>query len=57
MSNFDEKELIEFINTLEPQMAAQLTEWIEWEKEISWSNGYADAVDQLITINKSISYE
>ena len=47
MSNFDEKELIEFIQTLEPQMAEQLTEWIEWEKEISWSNGYADAVDQL----------
>ena len=45
MSNFDEKELIEFIQTLEPQMAEQLTEWIEWEKEISWSNGYADAVD------------
>ncbi len=20
---------------------------IEWEKELSWSNGYADAVDQL----------
>jgi hypothetical protein len=47
MNNFDEKELIEFIQTLEPQTAAQLTEWIEWEKEISWSNGYADAVDQL----------
>ena len=45
MSNFDEKELIEFIQTLEPQMAEQLTQWIEWEKEISWSNGYADAVD------------
>jgi hypothetical protein len=45
MSNFDEKELIEFIQTLEPQMAEQLTQWVEWEKEISWSNGYADAVD------------
>jgi hypothetical protein len=45
MNNFDEKELIEFIQTLEPQMADQLVEWIEWEKEISWSNGYADAVD------------
>jgi hypothetical protein len=45
MNNFDEKELIDFIQTLEPQTAAQLTEWIEWEKEISWSNGYADAVD------------
>jgi hypothetical protein len=45
MSNFDEKELIQFIQTLEPQMAEQLTQWVEWEKEISWSNGYADAVD------------
>lgn len=46
MSNF-EKELVEFINTLEPEMRDQLVEWIEWEKELSWSNGYADAVDQL----------
>jgi hypothetical protein len=45
MSNFDEKELIEFIQTLEPQTRAQLTQWIEWEKEVSWSSGYADAVD------------
>jgi hypothetical protein len=45
MSNFDEKELIEFIQTLEPQTRDQLTQWIEWEKEVSWSNGYADAVD------------
>jgi hypothetical protein len=44
MNNF-EKELIEFIQTLEPQMAEQLTQWVEWEKELSWSNGYADAVD------------
>ena len=46
MNDFD-IELMEFIQTLEPQMAEQLTEWIEWEKELSWSNGYADAVDQL----------
>jgi hypothetical protein len=46
MNNF-EKELMEFIQTLEPQMAEQLTQWVEWEKELSWSNGYADAVDQL----------
>jgi hypothetical protein len=44
MENF-EKELVEFINTLEPQMAEQLTQWVEWEKEMSWSGGYADAVD------------
>ena len=46
MNNF-ETELIQFIQTLEPQMAEQLTQWVEWEKELSWSNGYADAVDQL----------
>jgi hypothetical protein len=46
MNNF-EKELIQFIQTLEPQMAEQLTQWVEWEKELSWSSGYADAVDQL----------
>jgi hypothetical protein len=46
MNNF-ENELMEFIQTLEPQMAEQLTQWVEWEKELSWSNGYADAVDQL----------
>lgn len=58
MSGFYDTELIEYINTLEPQMAEQLTEWIEWEKEISWSNGYADAADQLEeTYNKPISYE
>jgi hypothetical protein len=44
MNNF-ENELMEFIQTLEPQMAEQLTQWVEWEKELSWSNGYADAVD------------
>jgi hypothetical protein len=44
MNNF-EKELIQFIQTLEPQMAEQLIQWVEWEKELSWSNGYADAVD------------
>jgi hypothetical protein len=46
MNNF-ENELMEFIQTLEPQMAEQLTQWVEWEKELSWSSGYADAVDQL----------
>lgn len=43
--NTFETELIEFIQTLEPHTAEQLTGWIEWEKELSWSNGYADAVD------------
>jgi hypothetical protein len=46
MSNF-EKETIEFINTLPEEVREKLVEAIEWEKELSWSNGYADAVEQL----------
>jgi hypothetical protein len=46
MSNF-EKETVEFINTLPAEVRERLTEIIEWEKEMSWSGGYADAVDQL----------
>ena len=48
MSNF-EKETIEIIESLELSQS-QLTlliEAIEWEKELSWSNGYADSVEQL----------
>jgi hypothetical protein len=44
MDNF-EKEFVEFINTLEPEMRDQIVEWVEWEKELSWSAGYADASD------------
>jgi hypothetical protein len=46
MSNF-ENETLEFINTLPVEIRERLVEVIEWEKELSWSNGYADAVDQL----------
>ena len=48
MSNF-EKETIEIIESLELSQSqiTLLVEAIEWEKELSWSNGYADAVDQL----------
>jgi hypothetical protein len=46
MSNF-ENETVEFINTLPLEIRERLVEVIEWEKELSWSNGYADAVDQL----------
>jgi hypothetical protein len=46
MSNF-ENETIELINTLPAEIREQLIERIEWEKEMSWSDGYADAVDQL----------
>ena len=46
MSNF-ENETIELINTLPAEIREQLIEQIEWEKEMSWSDGYATAVDQL----------
>jgi hypothetical protein len=46
MSNF-ENETVEFINTLPAEIRERLVEVIEWEKELSWSNGYADAVDRL----------
>jgi len=46
MTNLD-KETLEFINTLPAECREQLIELIEQEKEYSWSDGYADAVDQL----------
>ena len=46
MNNF-EIETVEFINGLPVEVRERLIEVIEWEKELSWSNGYADAVDQL----------
>ena len=48
MSNF-EKQTIEIIESLELSQSqlTLLVEAIEWEKELSWSNGYADAVEQL----------
>ena len=46
MKNF-EKETIELITSLDADLQNKLIEAIEWEKELSWSNGYADAVDQL----------
>ena len=44
MNNF-ENETVEFINTLPVEVRERLVEVLEWEKELSWSNGYADAVD------------
>jgi hypothetical protein len=35
----------EFIKTLGSDQQAILKEIIEWEKELSWSAGYADAVE------------
>jgi hypothetical protein len=48
MSNFENQtiEIIESLDLSESQKTL-LVEAIEWEKEMSWSNGYADAVDQL----------
>jgi len=48
MNNF-ENDTVELLKSL-PINRQQLDELItalEWEKELSWSNGYADAVDQL----------
>ena len=44
MNNF-ENETVEFINTLPVEVRERLVTVLEWEKELSWSNGYADAVD------------
>lgn len=48
MSNFENQtiEIIESLDLSESQKTL-LVEAIEWEKEMSWSNGYADAVEQL----------
>jgi hypothetical protein len=48
MNNF-ENDTVELLKSL-PINRKQLDDLItalEWEKELSWSNGYADAVDQL----------
>lgn len=46
-----EKDTIELIQSLSltPNQLDVLIEAFEWEKELSWANGYADAVDQLET--------
>ena len=46
MVNF-EKETVEFLNGLSSELRERLVEILEWEKELSWSNGYADAEEQL----------
>jgi hypothetical protein len=48
MYNFedDTKELIAQLPLTDSQRDL-LIQAFEWEKELSWSNGYADAVDQL----------
>lgn len=48
MENFenDTKELIHSLGLTDAQRDL-LIQAFEWEKELSWSSGYADAVDQL----------
>lgn len=48
MNNF-ETETLQLLKSLpiNRQQLDDLITAIEWEKELSWSNGYADAVDQL----------
>lgn len=48
MENFEieTEQLILSLNLTESQQE-QLIQALEWEKELSWSNGYADAVDQI----------
>jgi hypothetical protein len=48
MENFEQttKEIIESLGLSQSQLTL-LVEAIEWEKELSWSNGYADAEEQL----------
>jgi hypothetical protein len=43
-----ETNTVEFLNSLQLPDAQlnKLIELIEWEKELSWSNGYADCADQ-----------
>jgi len=46
MTNF-ETETLELIKSLpiDRKQLDNLMAALEWEKEVSWSNGYADAVD------------
>jgi hypothetical protein len=48
MNNLEKEtiEIIESLNLSQSQLTL-LVEAFEWEKELSWSSGYADAVDQL----------
>jgi hypothetical protein len=46
MNNLEKEtiEIIESLNLSQSQLTL-LVEAFEWEKELSWSSGYADAVD------------
>lgn len=48
MNNF-ETDTLQLIKSLpiDRQTLDDLITAIEWEKELSWSNGYADAVNQM----------
>jgi hypothetical protein len=51
MKNFD-LDTVKFLETLQPILSVEqmngLIDIINWEKELSWSSGYADCEDQLV---------
>jgi len=47
-----EKELIDLLTTLDTDLREKLVEMIDWEKELSWSSGYADAADYFESLEK-----
>ena len=53
MSNF-EKATVEFIESLAVEQRQELTEIIEWEKELSWSDGYEQGLFQANEDTKTL---
>lgn len=46
MNSLFQSELQALISALPTEIQSELTQLIEQEKELSWSNGYADACEQ-----------
>jgi hypothetical protein len=42
-----QQETNELLQTLPLDIVEKITQAIEWEKELSWSNGYADCEEQM----------
>lgn len=57
MKNFD-NETIQFLKTLTltSEQRETLIEKIEWEKELSWSSGFADFEDKFLPKEKRLSF-
>jgi hypothetical protein len=51
MSNF-EQATVEFIESLPVEKREKLIEIIEWEKELSWSDGYEQADEEAVALKK-----